>query len=356
MSSHGSIPSTAQRPWLRAALAGLVALAALVAGARLGSGLAWAAAAPAPQPDQPKKDEPKKEEPRKDEPKAKPAAEQNAFPEIDGLIGGTVPANLSAEQREIIRQQVRKMMEMSRMMMAQQQLPRGFRGFGAFGMVEQGRLGVRVEKPSATLVEQLDLPQGQGLVVEAVEADSAAAKAGIKAHDILLELNGKSVPDAVPELAKQIEDIKANTPVDAVVLRKGKRETVKGISLPEAAASPAPVPGFNFPAALPFQRPAVAPQALTDLLELGGGRANGVMTTTFRAGDRVTTRHQEGSLIITVTGTVADGKLKVNEVRVQDGNSNEKYDSVDKVAEAYRDKVKNLVEMSEKSAKITVQP
>jgi len=80
------------------------------------------------------------------------------------------------------------------------------------------------------------------------------------------------------------------------------------------------------------------------------------MTSTFRTDDRFTTRHQEGSLIITVTGKVADSKAKVNEIQVQDGNESNKYETVEKVPEQYRDKVKNLIEMSEKgSVKIEIK-
>src|SRR5207244_13124744 len=53
------------------------------------------------------------------------------------------------------------------------------------------RLGIHVDKPSATLTDQLDLPKGQGLVIAQVVTDSAAAKAGLKANDILLEVDGK---------------------------------------------------------------------------------------------------------------------------------------------------------------------
>jgi hypothetical protein len=74
------------------------------------------------------------------------------------------------------------------------------------------------------------------------------------------------------------------------------------------------------------------------------------MTTSVRTDDRFTTRHQEGSLVITVTGKVTDGKAKAGEIQVQDGNATNKYESVDKVPEQYRDKVKNLVEMSEKGS------
>src|SRR5262249_29427217 len=82
---------------------------------------------------------------------------------------------------------------------------------------------------------------------------------------------------------------------------------------------------------------------------------SGVMTTVFRTGDRFTARHQEGTLIITLTGSASSGKAKVNEIHVQDGGTSHRYEAVDDVPERYRDKVKNLVELSEKqSAKLDV--
>ena len=80
------------------------------------------------------------------------------------------------------------------------------------------------------------------------------------------------------------------------------------------------------------------------------------MTTTFRTNDRFTTRHQEGSLVITVTGKVAGGKPQVTEIRVQDGTESHRYGSVDKVPEQYRDKVKHLVDTAENGPKITIKP
>jgi len=92
---------------------------------------------------------------------------------------------------------------------------------------------MHLEEPDATLVDQLDLPRGQGLAVEEVLAGSAAARAGLKAHDILLEINGKPVPDDVPTFAFQLDDLKATKSIEALVLRKGKRETLKSLALPE---------------------------------------------------------------------------------------------------------------------------
>jgi hypothetical protein len=361
MSSAVPISPEGKRPWARVALIGLLALGVLVAAVRLGAGVTLAAPgapvvrAPAPEPEPPKKDEPKKEEPKKEEPakeKAGKRAGVGEVPDFDEMFKRMpLPPGLDAEQVKRMQEQMRRSMEMARQQMARQRqmmmMP--------FGQQEESRLGVQLEKPGETLVEQLDLPRGQGLVVREVETDSAAAKAGIKAHDVLLEVNGKPVPDEARELARQLEEIKANTPVDAVVLRKGKRETVKGITLPEAAAAEAPFPNFNFPAVAPILPPLMPPQMMPGFPGAGFG-GNGVLTTTFRTGDRFTTRHQEGSLVITITGTVADGKIKVGDIHVQDGTSTQKYDGVDKVPEQYRDKAKNLIEMSEKSARITIQP
>jgi S1-C subfamily serine protease len=103
------------------------------------------------------------------------------------------------------------------------------------------RLGVVVAAPEAVLADQLNLAKGQGLVVGAVQANSPAAKAGIKANDILLEFAGKPVPSSGAEFSRLVAEAKANTPLDVVVLRKGKKETVKDLTLPERpAAAPAP--------------------------------------------------------------------------------------------------------------------
>jgi hypothetical protein len=201
------------------------------------------------------------------------------------------------------------------------------------------RLGIQVEKPGDALADQLNLPSGRGLLIVNVLPDSPAAKGGIKANDVLLELAGKAVSNDPMELVKMIEGIKTNNPVDLLVLRKGKRETVKGVALRDALAAsagkraiavnvPLPAPGVAFQGAMGGARAA------------GGGDA--VMTTTFRTGDRFTTRYQEGTLIITVVG---EGN-QVREITVQDGAVTNKYDRVESVPGRYRDKVNHLVETS----------
>ncbi|HKI30508.1 MAG TPA: M56 family metallopeptidase [Gemmataceae bacterium] len=403
--SPGVVEKRPPRLWSLGVAAGLLSLAALVAGVGLRGDAAFA--------DEPsKKEEPKKEEPKKEEPakggdakKEEPKKEAGGdFPDIDDLLKN-VPPGVDPDQLKMIREQMKRAMEQMRKQFPGGQFPvgpmgafgGGFGGFGGagggftpLGRQQEGRLGAHVEKPSDALVDQLDLPKGQGMVIEAVEPNSAAAKAGLKANDILLELNGKSVPNDPRELARLIDDVKANTPVDAVVMRKGKKETIKGLSLPEAKkverpgfggfqAGGAGLPGFPGGAAgggfggvpgggagLPGFPGAAGGggfggvggaggfgglPGIAGLPGLAGGAANGVMTTVFRTGDRFTARHQEGSLVVTVTGTVADGKATTKTINVHDGAGKpETYESVDKVPEQYRDKVKNLLEMGEKGA------
>ena len=59
-------------------------------------------------------------------------------------------------------------------------------------------------------------------------------------------LNGKPVPSDMTDFQKLLKDIKPDAAVDAVVLRKGKKETIKGLKLPEAKEDPNN-PFRNFP-------------------------------------------------------------------------------------------------------------
>ncbi|MCI0380134.1 MAG: PDZ domain-containing protein, partial [Gemmataceae bacterium] len=101
---------------------------------------------------------------------------------------------------------------------------------------QQPRLGLKLSKPSAILADQLNLPKGQGLVITEVTADSAAAKAGLKANDILMKVGDILVADDVSKFTKALEGLKAGSTVVAWVLRRGKEETIRGLKVPEAGA------------------------------------------------------------------------------------------------------------------------
>jgi hypothetical protein len=262
------------------------------------------------------------------------------FPDLEDLFKN-LPVQIDPEQLKKLREEMKKAQEEFQKAMEQFRGMRGGVGF-AFGALEDSRFGVRLDKPTDALTDQLDLPKGRGLVVGAPPADSAAAKAGLKAHDILLELNGKPVPSDAREFAKLLEDIKPNAPVDAVVMRKGKKETVKGLTLPEA--KPAVAPRFRILG--PGGLPGLPGGGAGGLPGFPGG--DGKHISIVRKNDDFTATQKEGGVTLKVTGSLSDGKAKVSEIQVEDGGKTEKYDSLDKVPEKHRGAVKSLIEASQK--------
>jgi membrane-associated protease RseP (regulator of RpoE activity) len=210
-------------------------------------------------------------------------------------------------------------------------------GFGLGNVQQENRLGADLQQPSQALVEQLDLPEKQGIVLKSVKAQSAAAKAGLETSDILLELNGKPVPSKVDDFVKQLNEIKKDMPVDAVVMRKGKRETVKGLKLGEVPPAAAPFGGFggNLPA-----MPALPP---LQLQRLAPGQGGASMSQSRGPGGAFTTKYQEGDLAITISGKLDNKKADLASIQIRDGDKTNTYKSVDEVPEDLRDDVRALV-------------
>ena len=102
-------------------------------------------------------------------------------------------------------------------------VPQGFRvpvpGYG-FG---RGRLGVTVQSLTDELEEFFGAKNG-GALVSSVSKDSAAAKAGIKAGDVIVSINGKAVSDT-GDLMDALEDIAGEATI--VVLRDKQEMKLK---------------------------------------------------------------------------------------------------------------------------------
>jgi C-terminal processing protease CtpA/Prc len=89
-------------------------------------------------------------------------------------------------------------------------------------------LGLQPEEVSDDLRAQLDLPEGRGLLVGGVVAESPAEKAGVKRSDILLKLDGKAVGGEA-DLAAFMKAAKPGQEVVLTLLRKGKEITVRAV-------------------------------------------------------------------------------------------------------------------------------
>lgn len=114
-----------------------------------------------------------------------------------------------------------------------------FPGFDPIARVpDRARLGIRLERVAPLAAEQLGLAPNTGIAVTLVAPNSAAEKAGLKVHDIILEFGGKAVTDDTDEFVRRVNAVKAGEKVDVLLLRKGKKVEVKGMELAAAAMIP----------------------------------------------------------------------------------------------------------------------
>ena len=91
------------------------------------------------------------------------------------------------------------------------------------GKVTRGQLGVRIQPISGELAKSFGLKDAKGALIAAVDADSAAAKAGLKAGDVIVEYDGRKVEEfsALPPL---VAATKPGAKANVVYLRDGKEQ------------------------------------------------------------------------------------------------------------------------------------
>lgn len=111
-----------------------------------------------------------------------------------------------------------------------------FRFDGIPALPGRGRLGVEVQTLSDQLGDYFGV-KGGGVLVSTVRPDSPAAKAGVKAGDVITTVNGTAVRDA-GELAEEIGRAAAKTDVTLGITRDRKTTTLKATLEP-----PTPRPG-----------------------------------------------------------------------------------------------------------------
>jgi C-terminal processing protease CtpA/Prc len=87
---------------------------------------------------------------------------------------------------------------------------------------EGARLGVMVMSLTPDLRTYFGAPTGKGVLVAKVEPNSAAAKAGIKVGDVIVEVKGESVDDA-SDVISALADSKQGDKAHVEVIRDKKR-------------------------------------------------------------------------------------------------------------------------------------
>jgi serine protease Do len=109
------------------------------------------------------------------------------------------------------------------------------------GKVSRGYLGVLVGPLNPGLAKEFDVPDTSGALVQSVEPDGPAAKAGIQNGDVIRKFNGQTVTGA-GDLTALVTDTNPGTVVTLDILRNGKPMTFK-VTLGERPSNAGATPG-----------------------------------------------------------------------------------------------------------------
>jgi len=104
------------------------------------------------------------------------------------------------------------------------------------GKVTRGYLGIRMEDVKSELAEYFELKPNQGVSVLQVFSDSPADEAGLKAGDMILEMDEKKI-EGSQQFKNAVAMIEPGTKVTLLIFRDGKelKKKVKVGSLSDSA-------------------------------------------------------------------------------------------------------------------------
>ncbi|MDE2462258.1 MAG: DegQ family serine endoprotease [Alphaproteobacteria bacterium] len=115
------------------------------------------------------------------------------------------------------------------------------------GKVTRGELGVLVQNLTPSLAQAMGLSVTEGAVVSEVLPGTPAQRAGLKAGDVIIKLNGEALPNS-SELRNRVAELRPGTKVGLTYLRNGHPKTVEvTLALMKAGAgqgSATPATGF----------------------------------------------------------------------------------------------------------------
>jgi serine protease Do len=94
------------------------------------------------------------------------------------------------------------------------------------GKVDRGWIGVQIQPVTPEIASSLGVPDSNGTLVAAVQANGPAAKAKMEQGDVILSFNGQDVGET-RELPRIVAGTPAGKPVDVIVWRNGERKTLR---------------------------------------------------------------------------------------------------------------------------------
>jgi Do/DeqQ family serine protease len=95
-----------------------------------------------------------------------------------------------------------------------------------FGEVSRGRIGVAIQDVTPDLAQNLGLSINRGALISRVEADSPADKAGVKAGDVVVAMNGADI-EGSSMLRNRVGMMPPDTKVKLSIIRDGEAREVE---------------------------------------------------------------------------------------------------------------------------------
>ncbi len=93
------------------------------------------------------------------------------------------------------------------------------------GAVTRGWLGVQIQPVTRDIADSLGMKNDEGAIVAEPQAGSPAAKAGIKAGDVIVKVNGEAIKDA-RMLSRRVSSLAPGANAKLDIIRDGKEQQV----------------------------------------------------------------------------------------------------------------------------------
>jgi Do/DeqQ family serine protease len=120
-----------------------------------------------------------------------------------------------------------------------------------YGEVRRGRLGILVQDLTPNVAAAMKVGSNEGAIVSQVEPGSAAEKAGVRAGDVITELDGTPVRSA-SDLRNRIGLMRVGQGVDLTLVRDGEKKSIHAeVGKAEKKEEEAAGPGGPGGAAIP---------------------------------------------------------------------------------------------------------
>lgn len=187
------------------------------------------------------------------------------------------------------------------------------------GKVVRGYLGVQIGEVTAELARKFGVEAGKGALVAEVLDDAPAAKAGVKAGDVILRIGDQAVLDA-RQLRMHVAALKPGSEVELTVHRDGREERLR-LTIGELPGEALAAAGANGEEG---GRIGVVLQDLTVQMRQQAGvpaKIQGALITQVEDGSRAERAGLQAGMVITEVERrpVADASAAVQQLRLAKG-------------------------------------